>query len=184
MNRLLRAAIEVPTSIIKLGLIKLVHGKKASVPFFSAVSPSTEITISTRGTIKIGKGFHARSGSHICARESGILEFGSNVFINHNSMIFCRDHIKIGDNVQISPGVMIYDHDHDFKAEGGIKSKKFKTEPVKIGNNVWIGANTVILRGTEVGDNCVIGAGSVIKGVYPEGSVVVQKRHTEIRGGV
>ena len=52
----------------------------------------------------------------------------------------------------------------------------FKTSPVIIGNNVWIGANTVILRGTEIGDNCVIGAGCVIKGKYGANSVIVQKR--------
>lgn len=54
-------------------------------------------------------------------------------------------------------------------------------KPVKIGNNVWIGANTIILRGTEIGDNYVIGAGCVVKGKYNKGSVIIQKRKEEIR---
>ena len=49
-----------------------------------------------------------------------------------------------------------------------------------IGNRVWIGANTVILRGTVIGDDCVIGAGSVVKGNVPANSVLVQKRDDEI----
>lgn len=44
----------------------------------------------------------------------------------------------------------------------------------------WIGANTVILRGTVIGRDCVVGAGSVLKGVYPAGSVIVQKRTENI----
>lgn len=80
----------------------------------------------------------------------------------------------------MGPNVLIYDHDHDFRKEEGLKKLKYKTAPVDIGDNVWIGANTIILRGTKIGNNCVIGAGSVIKGCYPDNSIVVQKRNTII----
>ena len=49
-----------------------------------------------------------------------------------------------------------------------------------IGDNVWIGANTVILRGSIIDNGCVIGAGSVIKGEYPPDSVVIQKREDTV----
>ena len=52
--------------------------------------------------------------------------------------------------------------------------------PIIIGNDCWIGANTVILRGTKIGDNCVVGAGCVLKGVFPTNSVIVQKRQTSV----
>ena len=52
--------------------------------------------------------------------------------------------------------------------------------PITVGDDVWIGANTVILRGTVIGRDCVVGAGSVLKGVYPAGSVIVQKRTENI----
>lgn len=57
---------------------------------------------------------------------------------------------------------------------------KFQTSPIVIGNNVWIGANTLILRGTTIGDNCVVAGGSVIRGNYPADTVIVQKRTTEV----
>ena len=55
---------------------------------------------------------------------------------------------------------------------------EYKTAPIIIGNNVWVGANTVILRGAEIGDNSVIGAGCIVKGKIPENSVFVQKRQS------
>jgi acetyltransferase-like isoleucine patch superfamily enzyme len=122
-----------------------------------------------------------RDGAKIRVRKGALCVIGNNSSVNCNNMIACRERIEIGNDVMLSPNVQIYDHDHDFRVRGGVKSNKYKTAPVKIGNNVWIGANTVILRGTEVGDNCVIGAGCVLKGKYKEGSVIIQKRNEEIR---
>lgn len=84
--------------------------------------------------------------------------------------------IVIGDDVQFSPNVMVYDHDHDYKAKGGVKSMKYKTSPIFIGNNVWIGANSIILRGVRIGDNAVIGAGCIVNKDVPDNTVLVQKR--------
>lgn len=93
-------------------------------------------------------------------------------------MVFCHEKIIIEEGVEFGPNVLIYDHDHDYKTNGGIKAGKFITAPVKIGKNSWIGANTVILRGTVIGENFVIAAGSVVKGNIPDGTVFVQKRQT------
>ena len=87
--------------------------------------------------------------------------------------------VTIGKGTMFGPNVLVYDHDHNYKSANGISDNKFKVGNVKIGNNVWIGANTIILKDTEIGDNCVVGAGSVIKGKYPDNSLIVQKRNTE-----
>ena len=50
-----------------------------------------------------------------------------------------------------------------------------------IGKNCWIGANTIILKGTIIGDNCVVGAGCVLKGKYPDSTIIIQKRITETK---
>ena len=96
-------------------------------------------------------------------------------------MIHCRSEIKIGNDVQFSPNVLIYDHDHDYKAEGGVKSMKYIETPVSIGNNVWIGANTVILRGASIGDNAVIAAGSIVKGTVPSNCLFLNIKTDDIR---
>ena len=50
------------------------------------------------------------------------------------------------------------------------------TAPVIIGKNCWIGAGTIILKGSQIGDNCVVGAGCVLKGNYADDSLIIQKR--------
>lgn len=136
---------------------------------------STEYAFSRGSKVEIGYHVTTMQNSRILVR-GGELSIGNNVGINSNCVIACHDTIKIGANVGIGPNVCIYDHDHDFRAEGGKKSKKYKTAPVIIEENVWIGANSVILRGTHIGKNSVIAAGSVVKGKIPENTVVLQKR--------
>ena len=103
------------------------------------------------------------------------------VRINNNCRIACRDNIVVEEGVEFGPGVLVYDHDHQFNARTGVAEKEYKTSPIKIGKNSWVGANTIILRGTEIGENCVIGAGSVIRGKYQDGVIIVQKREETVR---
>lgn len=180
MNKYLRAAIHVPCAMLKMGVNKLLHGKDFHGSLVCAVSPLTEISLDKGGKLSIGSRFRMRDGAKLRVRKGGVCVIGESVSLSSDNIIACHESITIGDNVQFAPNVQIYDHDHDFRAEGGVKAGKYKTSPVKIGNNVWIGANTVILRGTEIGDNCVVGAGCVLKGQYDCGSVIVQKRDTTI----
>ncbi|NRH20791.1 hypothetical protein HOO68_01975 [Candidatus Gracilibacteria bacterium] len=80
--------------------------------------------------------------------------------------------IIIGNNVMFGPGCFLQAGDHSFKkgeiymyAEGG------KSGNIIIGNNVWVGARTIILKGVTIGDNSVIGAGSVVTKDIPSGYV-------------
>lgn len=181
MHRYIRCTILLPFSVMKVCLIKMCHPRAFTCSPISVLSPHTEITLDRGAKLEIGKKFRMRDGAKIRVRTGAVCIIGKNIAVNSNNMIACYERIEIGDNVQFSPNVQIYDHDHDFRVDGGIGLDKFKTSPIVIGKNVWIGANTVILRGTTIGDNSVIGAGSVIKGNIPANSVVVQKRTTEFR---
>jgi acetyltransferase-like isoleucine patch superfamily enzyme len=80
--------------------------------------------------------------------------------------------VEIGDNVRITSGTVFITHDgavNVFRGEvgGGIFGK------IKIGNNVFIGTNSIILYNTTIGDNSIVGAGSVVRGHFPENSVIV-----------
>ena len=178
MNKYTRMAIEVPTGIIKIIILKIFRKNFVELPVKCAISPLAEITVDRGAKVCIGSDYRQRSGSHIRARKNAQLKIGKNVSVNHGCMIVCHENIEIGNDVQFSPNVMVYDHDHDFRAEGGIKAMKYKNSPIKIGNNVWIGANSVILRGSVIGDDCVIAAGSIVKGEISAGTVFIQKRHT------
>lgn len=177
MNKYIRAGICESYTLIRFIFFKLLYRKNFRCSLINVCSPLSEVTISKKGILWIGKCFKMRSNCHIRIRKNAIMKIGNNVSLNYGDMIVCHEKITIGDNVQLAPNVLIYDHDHDYRAKDGLKKLLYKTSPVEIGSNVWIGANTVILRGTQIGDNCVIGAGSVVKGIIPDGTVFVQKRY-------
>lgn len=182
MNKYVKNAIYIPYGTIKLIWTKLFHPSNYNGSLLCYASLSSEITIDHGGMLSIGKMLKIRNGAKVIVRKDGKCVIGHHCFINSNSLLVCHNRIQIGDYCQISPHVQIYDHDHDFRDREGLKAKKFKCDPVIIGSNVWIGAESVILRGTKIGDNCVIGAGSIIKGNIPSNTVVVQKRNTIQKG--
>lgn len=182
MNKYIHAAYCVPCGILKMVILKISRKKNFVGPKISMVSPLSEITLDKGGKLSIGDNFKMRDGAKIRVRKGAVCKIGKNTSVNCNNMIACHDRVIIGDNVQLSSNVQIYDHDHDFRVKDGIKAGKYKTTPIEIGNNVWIGANSVILRGTHLGNNCVVGAGCIVKGEYPSNSVIIQKRETEIKG--
>ena len=81
----------------------------------------------------------------------------------------------IGNNVIIGVGTQIRDTDNHslnpFDRLNGLDWKNKKTQPIKIGDNVFIGTNTIILKGVEIGDNCIIAAGSVVTKSIPENEI-------------
>ncbi len=180
MNKYIRALVVLPTGFLKMGLLKIGRGKNFSGPMLCQVSPLSEITFDRGGELHIGPGFKMRDGAKLRVRRGAKCSMGKNVSLNASNVITCRERITLGNDVTLSPNVQIYDHDHDYACEGGVAAGRFKTSPVDIGSNVWIGANCVILRGTKIGDNCVIGANTVVKGDIPANSVVYQERRNRI----
>lgn len=129
----------------------------------------------SKGNFKFGKGLTFGERTSCVVRKGAKLKLGNMVYFNSDCKIICRKNISIGDNTIFGSNVYIYDHDHVFDAEDGVKRKEFKCSDVVIGKNCWIGAGSIILRGTHIGDNCVVGAGSVVKGVYENGTKIIQK---------
>lgn len=96
------------------------------------------------------------------------ISIGENTFINTNCIFIDNNKITIGKNCLIAPYVQIYTAQHPLEADKRIIHQKEGTHyrtsahPVIIGDNVWIGGNTVIFPGVTIGDNVTIGAGSVV----------------------
>ena len=144
------------------------------------VYPSFRLFKDMRSVCVFGKGFRARNNVEINVRRNAKLVVGNNVFINSGCIITVREFVEIQNNVVLGPNVMIFDHDH-LISEAIIHENQFSCSPIVIGEGSWIGAGSVILRGSKIGKNCVIGAGSVIKGEYQNGSVVIQQRNERIK---
>lgn len=89
------------------------------------------------------------------------IEIGENFYANHGLIILDPAKVKFGNNVFIGPNCGFYTPEHPLDAENRIKGYEYAF-PINIGNNVWFGGNVVILSGVTIGDNSVIGAGSVV----------------------
>ncbi len=133
------------------------------------ISLDTKISIYENGSITLGS-IATKSNVHLSAW-NGQLIIGKGCRLNRNDIIVAHSKIEIGDHTIIGPNVCIFDHDHEFDGNGVIAGK-YRSEEIKVGKNVWIGAGTIVLKGTTIGDNSVIGAGCVISGVVPSKSLV------------
>ncbi len=101
------------------------------------------------------------------------LEIGNGVSIGQNCTISCTDKIIIGDNVVISFGSFISDNEHqDLPLGIPLFEKGIRVAHVTIGENTFVGCNSIVLEGVSVGKNCIIGAGSLIKKDVPDNTMV------------
>lgn len=113
----------------------------------------------------IGKGVHFEPSLRV---EFGYnITIGNNFYANFDCVMLDGGEIEIGDNVLFGPRVGIYTSNHAFDAEERVNGACF-AKKVKIGNNVWIGANACINQGVTIGDNTIIGSGSVVTKDIPD----------------
>lgn len=110
------------------------------------------------------------------------IEIGDNVGIS-GATIYARKGIYIGDNTAIGGNCKILDNDfHPIETEerikllssknGGDATDLIPSKEIHIGRNCFIGCNTIILKGTVLGDNCVVGAGAVVSGKFDDNCVI------------
>ena len=112
--------------------------------------------------ITIEQPFHCDYGYNI--------EIGDNFFMNYNGVILDCAKVTFGDNVFVAPNCGFYCAGHPLDVEQRNQGLEY-AYPITIGNNVWIGANVVVLAGVTIGDDTVIGAGSVVNKDIPSGVI-------------
>jgi maltose O-acetyltransferase len=118
----------------------------------------------------VGQGAVVRPPFHCDYGFSISLDAG--VFLNFNCVILDVVPVAIGEGSQIGPGVQILAADHPRDAKVRASGLEFG-RPVRIGRNVWIGGGAIVLPGVTVGDDAVVGAGSVVTRDVPAGVTVV-----------
>ena len=100
------------------------------------------------------------------------VHFGNGVYANFNLTMVDDCDIFVGNNVMFGPNVTVSAGTHPIHPELRSKQAQYNI-PIHIGNNVWIGANSVILPGVNIGDNSVIGAGSIVTKDIPSNVIAV-----------
>lgn len=122
-------------------------------------------TVVGRGTkivnftnVTIGSGCFFQEYVYMRAGSEGYIRIGNDCAVNSFAKLFGHGGIEIGDRTQLGPACLITTTHHDYQRE----DLKPEFRKVTIGKGVWIGANSLILPGVTIGDDCVIGAGSVV----------------------
>lgn len=173
---------------IILKLLHISYGKNLLLkgcPFIFAKKGSN-LTIGDNVTVKSSflsnlVGLYSRS-IIVTRHPDAYIHIGDNVGIS-GATIYARKGITIGDNTAIGGNCKILDNDfHPIEAEArlqllqdahGGESDLVPAREIIIGKNCFIGCNSIILKGTKLGDGCVVGAGAVVAGKFPPNSVIV-----------
>jgi acetyltransferase-like isoleucine patch superfamily enzyme len=117
----------------------------------------SSLTLRKNSKLIIEGDFTFYSGFRISVNEGAILKLGSG-YVNYNANIACFSRIDIGNNVAISENVTIRDSDNHCLDYPDYQVSR----PIEIGNNVWIGMNSTILKGVRIGDGAIVAAGSIV----------------------
>ncbi|MEO6733898.1 MAG: acyltransferase [Ferruginibacter sp.] len=146
--------------------------KKDPFPSVMAIRNGGRLTV--QGNTKIF------SGAKIFINKNARLTIG-NGYINNHLSLHCFESITIGEDVAIADNVTIRDSDNHIISN---KPDYKMTKPVHIGNHVWIGMNTTILKGVSIGDGAIIAAGAVVASSVPAGCLAGGVPAKVIREGV
>ncbi len=160
-------------------LKKKIYCRSISIDKIQMLGINSRLIFHRNSKIVIGKHCVTDGRFVIVTDKNSDLFIGNRVYFNESCMISCKDRINIGDGCRFGPNVTIIDNNHIFNKEQGVCDEYTHGE-IKIGEHCWIGANVVILKGTKIGKNSVIGAGCVVTGNIPEASIVKQNRKLEI----
>lgn len=160
--------------IIKLYILRIAYCKKLTFNNILKVriGKSFKVVIGdSKSKVVFGDNLSFRD--YVNLRTSGgKISIGNNVFFNNFVSINCMDEINIGDDCLFGENVKIYDHDHVFDKKILIRNQGFKSKPINIGRNVWIGSNCAILKGITIGDNVVVGAGTIVREDIPNNTII------------
>ena len=139
---------------------KILYGSRIQMAKINSLKGRIEIDLFSDAKCRIGNFLMTAGPFYIKCTDKAEITIGDNCFFNHNCSLTAAENIVIGNQCMFANNFVVVDHDHDRK-DGKIL-KELVSAPVKIGNNVWCGANVTVLKGVPIGDGAVIAAGSVV----------------------
>lgn len=160
--RKIASRVLTPGFVVSL-IYYLRHGAK--------ISPKSEVELSDN--FIMGPGCVIGSFSKVKAAD-GPLRMGARAGIATNCFIASgKKGIEIGDNFVCGPNTVITASNYIYDQVGvHIEDQGTTSKGVRIGNNVWIGAGSVLLDGTVLGDNCIVVAGSLVNRRFPDNAII------------
>lgn len=168
LQRRIRYVLDIILFFIRKYYLSLISLGNISSNGFQIISSRCDLVVEENGKIILNNMNHFEP--NVVLKAVGGIISVNGVYMNRNVMIVSHKSITIKKGTTIGPNVVLYDHDHnyDHKADYG----KFLSESIEIEDNVWIGANVVILKGVHIGSKSVIAAGSIVLSDVPPYSLV------------
>ncbi|NOZ22684.1 MAG: acyltransferase [Planctomycetes bacterium] len=119
-------------------------------------------------------------GRNVRIHPTASFRCGENIWLGENSHVnqYCcvwaspKSRIVIGDNVLMGPGARIFSSNHDTDLDMPMNVQPWIEKDIAIGNDVWVGSNSVIVAGVKIGDGAIIGAGAVVTRDIPPYAIV------------
>ena len=141
------------------------------LPASLSLGRRVQFDVHARGRLVFGERVSVLQDSWLMAEDGDTMEFGDDVFISQHCTV--SGSVRIGRDTLIAAYVTIIDANHvieradvPIRLQGGVK------RPIRIGEDVWIGASSVILPGVTIGDHAVVGANSTVTGDVPAWAIV------------
>jgi acetyltransferase-like isoleucine patch superfamily enzyme len=152
-------------------LLRLIYLRKCSAIGSNYFSIG-DLVINTGGKFDLGTKNVFEKGYDIDI-SNGLFKIGSNNYFNKNIKIVCYENVTIGSNCLLADSVHVYDQNHNYDdITRNIRDQGYRTSPVVIGDNVWVGAKATILSGVTIGNGAIIAAGAVVTKDVPEMAIV------------
>jgi acetyltransferase-like isoleucine patch superfamily enzyme len=162
----LHGKIEIDDDNLKIGMIKLGFGAYGLIDH----KYNRGLFSNTSGGVLYFKG-SARFGPGFKIANNGKLSIGKNFNMTGNSTIICNNEIFFGSDCLLSWEDLIMDNDfHEIIIDAKAKEK---TRPISIGNHVWVGCRSTILKGSSIRDDSIIAAGSIVSGKFESSNLII-----------
>ena len=139
----------------------------------------SNLSIDPSASFIIGNHVNLKNYCNFVLSKNAKIILEDNVFMNNYCSVNALEKIEIGENTLFGENVKLYDHNHEYSNEK-VGHQKFKTAPIKIGKDCWLGSNVTVLKGVTIGNNCIIGANVLVYKDVPENSIVKLKQETQI----
>ena len=176
---MIKALLLILYNWIRIALGKLFHPGRFRVHWMQRISPKCSLKLFGKGKLEIGRNCDISPYCDLEVHGNGVLKIGDGCYFNRFCMISAQENVTIGERCMFGPGVKVFDNNHKHSPEEGV-SPELTTSPITIGDRCWICSDAVILKGVRIGNNCVVGAGCVVREDLPDGTVVTLTQEMEV----
>jgi acetyltransferase-like isoleucine patch superfamily enzyme len=158
--------------LVRLGWWKLRLRRRLQLDGLAFIGPGVRLEVGRDAVLRLGRWSWIGHGTKIRVHE-GRCAIGAKTVLGQECTISVFQHVSIGRECIVADRAMMLDFDHGVvEVERPIRAQGIYKRDVRIGHNVWIGYGACFLRGTRVGDNCVVGTSSVVTRDVPDNAVV------------